>query len=120
MFATAQHGLATAMSPLQPYLESVDPSLGRTWAQTLASMDRSLERLRERTFKARMSQLGFSKRDLRALGNALLPRGRLQERVFPLPHFLSRYGPRFIDALFSAGELDDFAHHILTLEEEHA
>jgi len=44
----------------------------------------------------------------------------LQERVFPLPHFTNRYGMRFIDEIFSAGELDDFSHHILTLEERHA
>jgi bacillithiol biosynthesis cysteine-adding enzyme BshC len=120
LFASAQRELAAALTPLRAYLESIDPSLNRTWAQTLANMDRSLEKLRERTFKARMSQLGFSKRDLRTLQNALLPRGRLQERVFPLPHFMNVYGKRFIQELFSAGELDNFGHHILTLEEKHA
>jgi uncharacterized protein YllA (UPF0747 family) len=66
-----------------------------------------------------LSQLGFAKGELRALRNALLPRGRLQERVLPLPHFVNRFGSSFIDALFGAGDLQDFSHAILTLEDRH-
>ncbi len=120
IFAGAQQGMARALSPLRPYLESIDPSLTQTWAQTIAYADRGLERLRERAFKARMSQLGFSKGELRTLQNALLPRGRPQERILPLPHFLSRHGLDLIERLMSAGELFDFDHHVLTLEKVHA
>jgi bacillithiol biosynthesis cysteine-adding enzyme BshC len=116
LFAAAQRGLAGALAPLKPYLEDIDPSLGRTWAQTVANADNGLERLRERAFKARLSQLGFSKGELRKLQNALRPRGRLQERVLPLSHFMNRYGMGFLDELMSAGDLLDLSHHVLTLE----
>lgn len=119
LFSTARDGVEDALSPLQAYAQSIDPSLTRTWSQTLSSAVRSLEKLEEKAIKARMNQLGFSKRDLLALRDALLPRGRLQERVFPLPHFLSRHGIRFLDRVFSAGDLDDFSHHVLVLEQEH-
>jgi hypothetical protein len=120
LFAAAQRGLTDALAPLKPYLEDIDPSLGTTWSQTLSNADRGLERLRERAFKARLSQLGFSKGELRRLQNVLLPRGRLQERVLPLPHFLNRHGLGFLDTLMSAGELLCFDHQVLTVEDEHA
>jgi len=119
-FAAARRELEAALSPLRPYVEEIDLSLGRTWAQTLANATRGLDKLERRAVKARMSQLGFSRGELRALRNALLPRDRLQERVFPLPHFINRHGMGFMDAIFSAGELGDFSHHILVLEDGHA
>ena len=120
LFDRARRELAEALAPLQPYLEDIDPGLGKTWEQTLSSSMRNLAKLEERATRARMSRLGLSKRELRALRNSLLPRGRLQERVFSLPHFVNDYGGRFIDEILSAGELADFAHHVLTLEEGYA
>ena len=120
LFANAQRGLAEALEPLRPYLEGIDPSLGKTWEQTLGNADRGLERLRDRAFKARLGQLGFSKGELRRLQNALLPRQRPQERVLPLPHFLNRHGMGFLDDLMSAGELLSFDHQVLTLADDDA
>jgi uncharacterized protein YllA (UPF0747 family) len=120
LFASAQRGLEEALEPLRPYLEGIDPSLGKTWAQTLGNADRGLERLRDRAFKARLGQLGFSKGELRRLQNALLPRRRLQERVLPLPHFLNHYGMGFLDELMCAGELLSFDHQVLTLRDDDA
>jgi len=120
LFARARQGLGDALSPLRPYLEGIDPSLDRTWSQTLYNATRALSKLEERALKARMSQLGMSKRELRALRNVVLPRGRPQERVLPLPHFVSRFGPGFVQTLLSAGGLGEFRHQILIIEEDHA
>jgi bacillithiol biosynthesis cysteine-adding enzyme BshC len=120
MFAAARRDTEAALAPLRSYLHDIDPSLVRTWEQTLANSMRNLDKLEERAFRARMSQMGFSKGDLRTLQNALLPRGRLQERVFPLPHFINRHGWQFIDEIFSAGELERFGHCVLTIEDERA
>jgi uncharacterized protein YllA (UPF0747 family) len=88
----------------------------RTWEQTVAHATRSMAKLEQRAVKARANQLGFSKGELRRLQNVLLPRGRLQERVLPLSHFMNQYGPGFMDVLFGAGELGDFRHHVVTIE----
>jgi bacillithiol biosynthesis cysteine-adding enzyme BshC len=117
IFGRAERELEAALKPLKPYIESIDPSMGRTWEQTRANAERSLHKLQDRAVKARLSQLGFSKGELRHLQNVVLPRNRLQERVLPLPHFLGRYGPRFVKLLLSAGELGDFAHHVLVVED---
>jgi uncharacterized protein YllA (UPF0747 family) len=98
----------------------MDPNLGKTWMQTLNNSMRNIDKLESRAMKVLMSKLGLSKGELQALRNVVLPRGRLQERVFPLPYFLSRHGPHLMDEIFFAGELDDFAHHILTIGDDDA
>lgn len=120
IFSSARRDLEAALSSLGPFLERIDPGLKITWQQTVSNSLRNLERLEERAIKAQMSRQGFSKRDLRGLCSALLPRGRLQERVFPLPHFISRHGKGFVERVISAGPLDDFSHRIIILEGEHA
>ena len=120
LFDSSRGDVEAALLPLRAYLVGIDPSLGRTWEQTLSNATRALDKLQQRALKARMSQLGLSKGELRSLSNALYPRGRLQERTLPLPHFIGRHGMAFLDRLSAAGELDDFSHHLVVLEEDGA
>jgi bacillithiol biosynthesis cysteine-adding enzyme BshC len=117
-FAAARQGLHESMASLRSHLLEVDPSLDRMWERTVSRLAQGLDKLESRTFKARTRQMGFCKGELQALSNLVLPRGRLQERVLPLPYLMNLYGPRFLSALFSAGELEDFSHHVLVLEED--
>ncbi len=116
-FDRAREGIQAALAPLRPQVEAVDPSLGRTWKGTRTNVLRRLNKLEEKATRARLSQVGRTKKELQGLHSAILPRGRLQERVFPLPHFLNRHGSRFLEAVFQAGDLLDFSHHIITLED---
>ena len=116
LFLSAKSGLEAALSPLRAYVEGVDPSLTRTWSQTVYRAVSSLAKLEQRATKARVGQLGYSRLELRRLQNALLPRARLQERVSPFAHLFSRYGPELVEQLCSAGELGDFGHHVLQVE----
>lgn len=118
-FDRARAQIEAAFAPLQSYVEEIDPNLGKAWSYGLSNALRGLDNLEQGTFKAKMSQMGFSRGELRRLSNLTLPRERLQERVFPLPHFLNRYGSSFIEAVFSTGAIDDFCHHILQLEAEY-
>lgn len=115
-FDGARGQMEASLAPLRPYIAAVDPSLDRTWEGTVSNAVRGLERLEEKALKARLAQLGYSKLELQALRNAMLPRGRLQERTLPLPHFLAHYGMGFIEALYTAGDLEEFAHEVLTLD----
>jgi bacillithiol biosynthesis cysteine-adding enzyme BshC len=117
LFSSARDGINAALEPLRDHVGSVDPSLARTWSQTVQRSMDSLAKLEQRVTKARMGQLGFSKLELRRLQNALLPRSRLQERVLPFAHFYSQHGTELVDLLFSAGELGDFGHQVLSLED---
>jgi uncharacterized protein YllA (UPF0747 family) len=116
-FAAAGRGMEDALQPLREYVKGIEPSLVRTWQQTVNKVLWTLDQLQSRALQKRMRQLGFSKAELRALYNALYPRGRLQERVFPLPHFINRFGIRFLDLILSAGDLMDWSHGVVIVEE---
>jgi uncharacterized protein YllA (UPF0747 family) len=117
LFSEARRGIEDVLSPLRSYVKEIDPSLARTWRQTVRRSQWNLDKLEQRATKARVGQMGFSKLELRRLHNALLPRDRLQERVLPFTHFYTRHGPGLVDLLLSAGELGEFAHQVLTVEE---
>lgn len=119
-FAAARAGLAAALEPLRGVVRQVDPSLERTWAGTLKQARFALAKLERRTHRARLSRSGLRRQELHALRNSVLPRGRLQERTLPLPHFLNLYGTEFIERLMTAGDLYRFDHALLTLEETNA
>lgn len=114
-FHAARQKLEEAFAPLKDYAEAVDPNLGKAWKYGLSNALRGIENLEEGTVKARLSQLGFSRGELRQLSNVLLPRDRPQERVLPLPHFLNRYGMGFLEAVSATGAIDDFSHHVIIL-----
>jgi uncharacterized protein YllA (UPF0747 family) len=120
VFEMAECTVAAALEPVWSYVRSTDPRLGRTVAQHVARTQRSLAKLKERAYRARLRRLGYSRGELRTLRNALLPRGRLQERVLPLCHFLMRHGRTLLDTLLRAGELQDYRHDILFLDEGYA
>ncbi len=119
-FEAARTQVAEALAPLRPYLEELDPSLGRTWEQALNTALRNIDKLEERAINAALGRAGYSRRELQSLRNILQPRGRLQERELPLSHFMQRHGLGFLDALREAGDLETFAHDVVTLEDEHA
>ncbi len=116
-FAAARAGIVEALMPLRPYLESLTPSLVRTWEQVRFRALDGLAKLEERAAKARLSRQRLSRKELVALRNWLLPRGQLQERVYPFPLLFARYSSSLLDHLFTAGTLEDFSHHLLILEE---
>lgn len=117
-FAGARATVSQALAGLLSTLTELDPSLERSWAQTRSASLRSLARLEERALRVELAKHGLSPRLFQRLRNCLLPRGKLQERIFPLPYFINRHGPGFVDRLFPMGELDDFSHHVITLEDD--
>lgn len=119
-FAQARAGVDGALNPLKGYLEQLDPNLGRSWEQALSTAQRNIDKLEERAINVTLSRGGYARRELQSLRNALVPRGRLQERVLPMTHFLQHHGPGFLRQLRACGELERFEHTLVTLEDAHA
>ncbi len=117
LFSTAREKVEKAFAPLGPYVKGIDPSMTRSWEWALNNALRGIDKLEESSTRALMSQRGLSEGEVHILKNIVLPRGRLQERVMPLPHFLNIHGFGLLDELLTAGALDDFRHHIVVLEE---
>jgi len=120
LFGRARELVEQAYAPLRDYVAAQDPNLAKTWESTLGSALRALEKLDDRALKAALSQRGLSKGELRALRNLILPRERLQERVYPLAWHLARHGPGWLDAMMGWGELGTWDHRIVTWEDGHA
>lgn len=117
-FAKGREAISRALEPLQAPLGTLDPGLARTWRQTRATSLHALDDLEQRAIRVELAKRGISPGLFQRLQNALRPRNRPQERVFPLPHFVNRHGLAFVDTLFSIGKLGDFAHHLITWEDD--
>ncbi len=107
--------IRTAFQPLAGSVSAVDPGLERTWQRSRDHALRGLNRLRARTGRAVLARRGYSPAALHRVLNQLRPRGRLQERVFPVPHFLARFGAPFLDACLIGEPAEAFTHEVLTL-----
>jgi bacillithiol biosynthesis cysteine-adding enzyme BshC len=105
----------TAFQPLADSVSAVDPTLARTWQRSRDHALRGLARLRSRTGRAVLARRGYSRAALHRLLNQVRPRGRPQERVFPAPHFLARFGAPFLDACLIDEPAGAFTHEVMTL-----
>ena len=45
--------------------------------------------------------------------NEILPLGKLQERIIPLPHYIASFGMEFLNKIEDSGDLSDFSHHVV-------
>ncbi len=117
-FANTREAITADLAPLFPLVEALDPGLVRSCEGTRLAALRALAQLEDRALRANLAKRGLSLRALQQLRNTILPRGRLQERVFPLPYFINRHGPRFVERLVAMAELDNTHHRMLTWEDD--
>ena len=112
-FDAVRDGLADLWAPLEGHVAKVDPNLARTWQRSLGHARLALNRLQDRTARALMSRRGAARQELQALRGLVWPRGRLQERVLPVAHFVSRFGAALPAALLAACDPAEPDHEIL-------
>ncbi|NLT73003.1 MAG: bacillithiol biosynthesis cysteine-adding enzyme BshC [Chloroflexi bacterium] len=115
-FAAARAGVESALLPLKDHVEGLDPNLGRSWEQALSTAHRNIDKLEERAINVTLSRQGYARRELQSSRNLIVPRGRLQERVLPITHFVQHYGPAFVNRLCHLGDAEIFEHAIITVE----
>lgn len=114
-FARAAAQIRSAFQPLADRVSAVDPSLEIAWRRSLDHALHSLTRLRSRTSRSVLARRGYSRGVLHQLLNQLRPRGRPQERIFPVPHFLARFGAPFLQACLIDEPAEAFTHEVVTL-----
>ena len=112
-FAALRRRLGELWQPLETHVAAADPNLARTWRRSLGHAERAVDRLEERTARALMSRRGAARRALQGLRDELWPRARPQERILPVAHFVSRYGPQLPAALLAACDPLEPDHEIL-------
>lgn len=116
-FASAQGAFEKELAALHEALSAIDPGLEAARQAAVGGAAGAIERLKARTVRALAARQGISAGGLQRVRNALLPRGRPQERVFPLIHFVNRYGSGFLPALLAAGGVAPGFHGIIVPEE---
>lgn len=107
--------IRSAFQPLADSVSAVDPALLHAWQRSRDHALHSLERLRVLTGRALLARRGYSRAVLHRLFNQILPRGRPQERVFPVTYFLSRFGAPFLKACLIDEPVAPFTHEVVTL-----
>ena len=118
IFETAKQAVERHMMPLREHVKKIDPLLGRSWQGTLSTVEFRLQKLKKRANNAYLAKNGYSNKQVSQLFTFLKPKQQLQERVLPLPYAINTLGASFVDRIFSAGDLVDFSHHVLTWRTE--
>jgi uncharacterized protein YllA (UPF0747 family) len=110
----ARRRLATLLDEIGGPALAVDPDLERPWAKTREQIEGALERFADKLAAAAARRDAVRAGRVERLREALLPHGRLQERVVSTAHFPGKYGPRFADAFWEQMALDGGALQVVT------
>jgi len=88
----AKGAALAALSPLEPELLALEPSLGRALEATRKNVAFALEKLEEKAAQAAGRADEIAARQVRRLVEEILPGGTLAERVYTAVPWLLRYG----------------------------
>jgi bacillithiol biosynthesis cysteine-adding enzyme BshC len=89
-------------------IDAIEPKDPPRWLRTgRESIDAATERIVERLVQAKLESEGLGRRRLERIADAVLPDGKLQERVVNITQFLNLYGPGFVDGVIA--KLDPWA-----------
>ncbi len=92
-----RHTIDTAFPPLVDAARGIDPTLEKPVESTRNQMEKGLAHVEKRLLAKLKQQNEVTVRQLAHARNAILPRGRSQERVFNILQYLVRYGPGFVN-----------------------
>ncbi|HEX9668619.1 MAG TPA: bacillithiol biosynthesis cysteine-adding enzyme BshC [Thermoanaerobaculia bacterium] len=103
--ADARRRIAEVLDGLRGPLLALDPGLERPYAKTREQVTKNLELLAARAVAAAARRDEVGRRRVEQLREAVLPGGKLQERVVSSAHFPGKYGDAFAAALWEQMEL---------------
>ena len=103
------------LGEMEEPLKAVDPTLVGALGTTRKKIQYQLENLRAKFVGAESRQREILTRQVDSLLRTLYPSRGLQERQINIFHFLSRYGPEFLEELYDAIDLSNPDHQLLFL-----
>ena len=104
-----------AVDGLTPLIESIDQNLIRTAKATGASLQKELDKLKGRIFRAEKRNHDEIRSRLERASENIFPAGKLQERALSPIYFLNKYGIGLVDRLMDELDLDTSHHRIVRL-----
>ena len=75
-----------------------------------------LDKLRNRLAEEKLRETGSGRKNLEKVANAVMPTGKLQERVINIFQFLSFYGPDFISLSIESLDPEKLCHQVVEIE----
>ena len=109
------HSLEREGLKLESYLKTLDPTLIDVGKKSIKRIKQTLYNLEDRVIKVREKKEGELTNHLEQIHTAFFPQEIPQERFISVIYFLNKYGPEFIERIFSNLELHNFNHQLLYL-----
>jgi bacillithiol synthase len=96
-------------------IAAVDPTLKATVGQASGHIQGHLDQLERKAVQALKRREAETRQQVQRLREALMPGGKLQERVFPALPYLARYGPGLIEMMRAAIDGPGWDHQLVRL-----
>ena len=100
---------------IESYLQSLDQTLVETGKKTIERMKQSLSNLDNRILKAKEQRDARLTNHLQQIHTSFFPQEMPQERFQSLVYYLNKFGPNFLETLFSNLDHNEFDHQFLYL-----
>jgi bacillithiol biosynthesis cysteine-adding enzyme BshC len=114
-FAEVEEIINTQLNRLDRELSEIDPTLGDNLATRRRKIVYHIGALRKKFRSVEVRKDQTIHRRLVSMFSSLLPNGALQERSLNITYFLNQYGPRFVEWMYNAADLDDRSHRVIYL-----
>ncbi len=114
-FARSAQEIETAMRRTERRLSSFDPSLQASFSLSAGKIRYQLEKIQAKTARESLRRNETAQRHAAYLSGFLYPNRSLQERVYGVLPFLSKFGGDFVDRIAQAITPDCVDHQVLTL-----
>ena len=114
-FDRLESAIDSRLGEMEEPLKSVDPTLVGALGTARKKIQYQLENLRSKFVSAESRRREILTRQVDSLLTTLYPSGGFQERQLSIFHFLSRYGPEFLEELYDAIDLSDPDHKLIYL-----
>jgi uncharacterized protein YllA (UPF0747 family) len=115
LFAKVEEEINIELNRLDQALTPFDTTLAESLANRRRKILYHIGALRHKFHNAQMRKDEVIQHQLSSLFAALLPNRHLQERSLNVTYFINRYGPQFVDWMYSAVDLDDKGHRLIYL-----
>ena len=114
-FDRLESAIDSRLGEMEEPLKSVDPTLVGALGTARKKIRYQLENLRSKFVSAESRRREILTRQVDSLLTTLYPSGGFQERQLSIFHFVSRYGPEFLEELYEAIDLSDPDHKLIYL-----
>ncbi len=109
------HLLDNEGQKIESYLKTLDPTLLDAGKKSFERIKQTLDNLENRIIKVREQRESQLTNHLQQIYTAFFPDEVLQERYISVIYFFNKFGPGFIESLFSDLEFDNSDHQLLYL-----